>query len=62
MDIPTHLSLLPGGTEAIRQKWKLNNIHDFILFVANSCNITKDEAKQKINTSPELLKIAFCIA
>lgn len=56
------ISLLDGGTEEIRANLGIHSLSDFIDFVAEDKQTSKEHAKTLILDSPKLMRIAFAIA
>ena len=56
------LSLLPNGTQAIREKLDIYSAEEFVHYVAIEKHISIDEARAVIRNNPKLLAIMFAIA
>ena len=56
------LSLLPGGTQKIRDQLGIQSAKQYVEYIANTRNITLEEAKNHILQTPVLMKIMFMVA
>jgi len=56
------LSLLPNGTQAIREQLGINSAQAFVEYVAKERQVSIDEARTIIRHSPKLMALMFAVA